>query len=103
MKTAKEQWIDEVLDSTAGMHRAEPGAGLLDGVYRKLQIPKVIPFVPVQKVWLAAASIILLLSVNIFVLKRQGSMRKDPAQSLINAYGFSSDPYGGLFDEGGNK
>lgn len=62
--TDKEKWINDALDSTRGMHRAGPKAGLYDRVMAvdtTRSLVKVIPF-PVKQ-WAAAA--ILLLALNI--------------------------------------
>ena len=58
----KEQWIDEAMNSTNGMRKAQPGNGLYDKVMGSLSRPVIRNHVPVNK-WAAAA--ILLLALNI--------------------------------------
>ena len=60
----KERWIEQVLDSTQGMARAEAPAGMYDNVVAALNRPMVVKGVSLPvKQWAAAA--VLLIVVNI--------------------------------------
>jgi len=103
MNTGKEQWIDEILGSTAGMQRVQPPASMLGTIYSRVKQAQVIQMVPMKKVWLAAASVLVLFSLNLYVLRGNRQTRPVRAeQAIISAYGLSGDAFGGLFDEGGN-
>jgi hypothetical protein len=102
MNTGKEQWIDDILNSTAGMQRAQAPASMRDTIYGRIQQARVIRMVPLKKVWLAAASVLLLMSLNFYILRSGRPVQPAEAeQAFINAYGLSGDMYGGLFEEGG--
>lgn len=66
MNAAKETWIDEVMESLDGIQPAEPGPFLWTRIVGKTQAVKNIP---AGYMWLAAASFIILLSVNVLVIK----------------------------------
>ncbi len=61
--TNKERWIDEVMNSTQGMSRAQPGAGLYEQITAKLTRPQTATTSFPVKRWAAAA--ILLLTLNV--------------------------------------
>ena len=61
--TNKKKWIDEVLNSTAGMKRAQPGAHLYEQITAKLGRPQPVTVSFPVKRWAAAA--ILLLALNV--------------------------------------
>ncbi len=61
----KERWIEEVLNSTRGMSRAQPGDDLLEKIHSKInnyREAKTIPF-PVKQ-WVAAAILLVLLNAG---------------------------------------
>ncbi len=57
-----ENWINEILQSTEGMQPAVPSDVLFSKIQNRIQEEKVIA---PQWVWLAAASIAILVSINI--------------------------------------
>ena len=59
----KEQWIDEVLGSTQGVQRAQPGPGFMQGIEARLHANTGKKVLSLPAKWAAAA--ILLLAVNI--------------------------------------
>lgn len=72
----KDKWIDDIIDSTRGMRKAEPAADFYEQVLLKLNKPAVIKGISMPlRNWAAAA--ILLLAVNIgsivYVIDRRGS------------------------------
>lgn len=66
-KMDKNKWIEEVLNSTEGMSKAMPKRDLFVGIEQKLNrgYKKT---VPLRTVSLVAASILLLVTVNVMVL-----------------------------------
>ena len=61
----KEQWINKIIESTGGMHRAAPADGLYEKINLKISKPSHTAYTitfPVKR-WAAAA--ILLLTINI--------------------------------------
>lgn len=62
--TNKEKWIDEVMGSTYGINRAQPGADLQERINERISAPftRTTAAIPVTR-WVAAA--ILLLALNI--------------------------------------
>lgn len=57
-----ENWINEILQSTDGMQHAVPSDALFSKIQNKIQEEKTIA---TQWVWLAAASIAILVTINI--------------------------------------
>lgn len=78
----KEQWIDEVLNSTRGMAKATPGEGLFDGVIGRLnnRNDKYL-FVPLRQ-WAVAA--VLLLALNIGSVVYYTVQNKKAARTSVN-------------------
>ncbi len=75
----QENWINEILESTRGLTSALPDAKLYSKIQYSIESQKK---VAPQWVWLAAASIILLVTLNIhFVLSK--SSKKEEASELI--------------------
>lgn len=85
----KKKWIEEVLSSTQKLQRAEAPAGLWQKVQEKVNNEtKVIALVPKRTVWLAAASIGVLVALNWVALRnyQNPSERVSPVESLIEQY-----------------
>jgi len=57
-----ENWINEILQSTEGMQPAVPNDALFSKIQNRLQEEKTIA---PQWIWLAAASIAILVSINV--------------------------------------
>lgn len=69
MKGDKEIWIDEVLNKTESFQRVEARANLFAGIQSRLESKvRQIEMVRAHTVWLAAASIALLFTLNLAVL-----------------------------------
>jgi hypothetical protein len=62
--TNKEKWIDEVMNSTQGMSRADPDNDLLDKITSKLNSPNAVKTTPLPVTQWAAAAI-LLIALNV--------------------------------------
>lgn len=64
----QEQWINEILESTSGKSPAMPDAKLFAKIQSRINIQEV----PMRWVWMAAASLLLLASLNMrFMLSKQ--------------------------------
>jgi hypothetical protein len=75
----QENWINEILESTNGITPVMPDAKLFSKIQNRIKSQKTVE--PLW-IWLAAASIILLVTLNIhFVLSK--SSKKEEASELI--------------------
>ncbi len=82
--TNKEKWIDEVLGSTHGISRAQPGTGLYEQVQARLRNPRQINSTPFPvKQWVAAAILLLALNVG-SVVYLTGTNKKASITSTEN-------------------
>lgn len=61
----KEQFINEVLNSIDGITNVEPNDNLFSKIEQRIQEKSV---VPMKTIWMVAASIIVLMSLNIVIL-----------------------------------
>ncbi|WP_284652167.1 hypothetical protein [Flavobacterium terrisoli] len=72
----KENWIQKVLNSTNGMTQVTPGDYLLSKIQRKI---KQQDSVPPTTVWLVAASIAVLVLLNITLLNNEVKTKENTA------------------------
>jgi hypothetical protein len=91
------QKIDAALSSLDGIKRAEVDDALFDGILHKLDEKKikVRTIVPIQTVWLAAASFALIASLNVVLLiQNRGNTEGSPstAASAIAQTYFNQNP-----------
>lgn len=90
----KKKWIDDVLASTDGMSKARPERDLFLGIEDKMQFRKK-QVIPLKTVSLAAASIALLILVNILLVlgdKSTDNKRmfgKNDVDQVIEYYGLT--------------
>jgi hypothetical protein len=89
--------FDEILNSMEGAGRAQAPEGLFRKIEQRLQgkFP-VVKTIPLRMVSLAAASILLLLAINVFIAsenKTTAHQKQDGMQGLVEYYGFT-DNYG---------
>jgi hypothetical protein len=76
----KENWIEEVLNSTNGMTPVAPDAKLFSKIQSRI---KKVETVSPQWLWLAAASLALLLTLNIkIVYGSKSKSRKSPTEKI---------------------
>ncbi len=69
MKTRKEIWIEQTLQSTENIQRIQASEHLFTDIQSRLRTSiRNIEMVPAHKVWLAAASIALLFALNFTTL-----------------------------------
>lgn len=83
----KKKWIDDVMNSTEGMQKLSPNEGMYNAIQAKLYSRE--SQVPQQTVWIAAASILLLATLNIITIKK--AFTKEETQAT-NTIGVSESP-----------
>lgn len=87
----KEQWIDEILNSTDGLQKASADAHLFSRIERRLRECE---FVSPKTVWLAAASIAILVAVNVVLIKKSAQSKSDnPIPSIATSFDKSNQFY----------
>jgi hypothetical protein len=94
-KNNKEKWVKEVLNSIEGCTKAAPSERLYAALEKRITIPvtkgRVISFKVVSA---AAACIILLISVNMYVLQKQSTSRNtetNKLQDIVRYYDITND------------
>jgi|GEM_PF-2962786 len=95
-KEPKDSWIDKVMESTAGMQKAVPADGLFHKIEQKLSDTVVYArTVPLRTVSMAAASIILLVVANVYILGNTANdtnvIEKSPVESVVEYYGLNEN------------
>jgi hypothetical protein len=85
----KEQWINQVLDSTNGMKKATPSPFLFARIEQKIrrQAPKIVPYNITMGI---AVLFVLLVSLNIGALNRPKHTQTNTSQNLLQM-GFADD------------
>lgn len=95
-KMDKNRWVDEVMKSTDGMQRAMPTEHLFAKI--EARVNKSITYVktvPMRTVLAAAASLALLVSVNVYILDKINTTpptndTKDEMETVIEYYGLNN-------------
>jgi len=78
----RDNWIEKVLNSTNGMTTVQPSDDLLSKIQRKInQQNKVSP----KTVWLAAASIVVLIALNITVIKTKSKGKTESTTAYLQS------------------
>ena len=85
-----ENWINEILESTAGMQPAIPSDALFSRIQNSLQEEKTIA---PQWVWLAAASIAILVSINVKLVFFKSHKEKSATESYASSLTKSNQLY----------
>jgi hypothetical protein len=78
MNMNKEKWINEMMSSLDGAKPAEANPFLYNRILGKLAKSDT-AFTPVRVVWLAAASFLLLLTLNFMIVKQKKPLEKENA------------------------
>lgn len=78
----KEIFIKEILNSTEGITKVNPNANLLHKIEQRIQEEKK---APLQLIWLVAASIVVLLTINISVLLYQKTSSEENSENSITS------------------
>ena len=95
-KMEKDKWIDGIMDSFDGLERATPPGTLLHKIEQKLG-GKYGRIIPLRTVSLAAASILLLLAVNVYLLREQPAAEmanENGVEAVIEYYGLDNNQPG---------
>ena len=77
----KDQFIEKVLNSTNGIQKVEPNEALFSKIQLRIEAEK-----PVSNYvsWLIAASITLLVSLNVGILLKTNDTSKNELSSLVS-------------------
>jgi|GEM_PF-4989283 len=98
----EEDWLNKVLDNMDSLPKAEPRPEFIDGLMELANDTKPkIDFIKPRTTWLAAASIVLLISANILFLRTntQQQANNNPT-SLEEEYGLNdNNPYNLNYNE----
>ena len=78
----KENWINEIIDSTNQIVKVLPSDGLYAKIQSQMNLQKTID---TKWVWLAAASIVLLASINIKVIFTEIESDKEIQETALMA------------------
>lgn len=92
--------FENALASLQGMKRATAPAGLLEQIQRRIsQTGKQIQLIPAYKVSLVAASLVILLTMNVYLLthnNKQEAARQDAVAHAADYYGLTDNNNWGL-------
>jgi hypothetical protein len=86
----QENWINEILDSTHGLSSAVPNAKLFSKIQDKIESQKI---VNPQWVWLAAASVMLLVAMNVKFLFSETSNEERATELIVSSISKSNQLY----------
>lgn len=86
----KEQFINEVLNSIDGITNVEPNDDLFSKIEQRIQEKSV---VPMKTIWMVAASIVVLISLNIIVLSVKSDSKQSELASLEQSINKSNQLY----------
>ncbi len=86
----KEYWINEILESTNGIVAVVPDANLFSKIQKRIKSDNTIS---TKWVWLAAASIMLLISVNIKFVCFKSNKEKASTESIAASLSKSNQLY----------
>ena len=87
---AKETWINEVLESTQGISPAIPNAKLFNKIQNKIRKENILT---TQWVWTAAASMAILVALNITLVSFKTQKEKTATQILASQLSKSNQLY----------
>ncbi|WP_281756512.1 hypothetical protein [Neptunitalea chrysea] len=76
MKEEKEKWIDKVLMSLEGGQKARPERDLFSSIEKRIQNYEA-NTIPVSRLVMAAAAVVLLIMLNIAVVKKSVSTKEN--------------------------
>ena len=86
----QENWINEILDSTNGMTSVMPDAKLFSKIQKRIEADKT---VKPQWVWLAAASIVLLVALNVKFIFSKTSHGERATELIVSSISKSNQLY----------
>ncbi|MBL0013326.1 MAG: hypothetical protein IPP30_06050 [Flavobacterium sp.] len=86
----QEKWINEILDSTSGMKPAVPNAKLFSQIQNQIDSQrKVAP----QWIWMAAATILLLIALNIKFVFSKSNKEERATERIASSISKSNQLY----------
>jgi hypothetical protein len=77
----KENWINEILNSANGMTKVTPNEDLYSRIEQKIFLKDNV--VSIKTVWLVAASIVILISLNISALQNKQATTNETSEAII--------------------
>jgi len=86
----QENWINEILESTNGINPATPDAKLFSKIQNRIEAKKTME---PQWVWLAAASIILLVTLNVKFIFSKTSNEERATELIVSSISKSNQLY----------
>jgi phosphate/sulfate permease len=86
----KENWINKMLDSTGGLQQVAPDAALFSKIKSRIRQAE---FVSPKTVWLAAASIVLLVAVNVVIFTKTMRHSSSATTSIVSSFDKSNQLY----------
>lgn len=91
----KEKWIDGIINSIDGIQQAAPSVAVFQKIEQRIAVNIThVKTIPLYKVTLAAASIILLVVLNLFFVTEQkpdAIPTTNSADAVIEYYGLTDD------------
>ena len=95
MKAYREHSADDIMNSIRGMQPAVPPASLFSRIEQRVQAGYTVArTIPLWRVSVAAACILLLIVANVFILSKQNTPSthtQDPLQSMASYYGLTDN------------
>lgn len=86
----KENWIEDVFNSTDGMVKVQPDDGLFSRIQHKIKAQN---RVAIPWLWLAAASLAILISINIKMLFFKSDAKNEELKSVASFLSNSNQLY----------
>ena len=75
----KENWINEILDSADGLRKATPDTSLFSRIEARISEKEL----PTKTVWLAAASIAVLIFLNLAAIRGNAEKQREAKDGLF--------------------
>lgn len=81
----QQDWIERVLESGENLQKVEPSEALLEKL-TNISKPNTPRIIPMKTVWMAAAGLALLISLNIFTLQRYKKTQTANTETAFESY-----------------
>lgn len=81
----QQDWIERVLESGENLQKVEPSEALLEKL-TNISKPNTPRIIPMKTVWMAAAGLALLISLNIFTLQRYKKTQTANTEIAFESY-----------------
>lgn len=86
----KEQFINDILNSTHGITKVEPSTELFSKIELRIQEKSI---VPMKTIWLVAASIVALMILNILIIASKNKSQDSTISELEKSINKSNQLY----------